>query len=113
MSYSTTERIVLDAVQEAPITAKSKSEQFRIRSRAQTPHHLSDSDSSAESLGSSFSNETEVTIASSSQEDMDALSAYGETDSSGKMDLIAESFQKATTTMTGPIALDTKLKIFG
>ena len=46
MSYSTMERMVLDAVEGKPTTAQSRSDHVRKRTRASTPFRDSESDSS-------------------------------------------------------------------
>ena len=45
MSYTTMKKMVLGAVRGAPVTAESRTDHFKIRNRAQTPHprHLSES----------------------------------------------------------------------
>ena len=46
MSYSTMERMVIDAVKGAPTTAPSRTAHFRSRDRAQTPGPMDESGSS-------------------------------------------------------------------
>ena len=89
-SFSTIERMVLDAVRGTPTALPSRTSHFQLRGRAQTPGPGSQSDSETESdqLG------TASDQLGSSSDDTGGASFYEETDSATEMDLISKSFKQ-------------------
>ena len=92
MSYTTIERMILDAVRGSPTIAPSRTGHFKIGEREQTPYRYADSDSSvAESGGLS-------TVDSEGQNTTDYgelgdSSSFGESDSAEEMTLISAAFE--------------------
>ena len=93
MSYSTMERMVLDAVKGTPTVAPSKTSHFQIRGRAQTPARRYEVDSSMSESGSDSNAQTGV----ESSDGMGGSSFYGESDSATEMALISGTFKQAPT----------------
>ena len=98
MSYNTMERMVTDAVKGTPTTAPSRTDHFRIRSRAATPFRHADSDSSdAEcSVPTTAGTDTSKTT---DQGELGDSSAFGESDSAEEMALISASFKPLAETV--------------
>ena len=90
-SFSTMERMVLDAVRGSPTALPSRTSHFQLRGRAQTPgpRPQSDSETDSEPPGSASDRP------GSSAEDTGGSSFYEETDSATEMDLISKSFKQA------------------
>ena len=92
MSYTTIERMILDAVRGRPTIAPSRTGHFQLGARAQTPYRYADSDSSDAESG-------QLPIVDS--EDQSATdygglgdsSTFGESDSAGEMALISATFE--------------------
>ena len=94
MTYTTIERMVIDAVKGMPTSAPSRTEHFRSRTRASTPFRVIESDSSdAESTDMSKSKPTETN--SSDLRDFDESATFEDSDSAGELALIASTFQKS------------------
>ena len=92
MSYTTMERMVIDAVKGMPTSAPSRTEHFRSRTRASTPFRVAESDSSdAESTDMSKSKHTETNSS-------DENATFEDSDSAGELALIASTFQKSNIT---------------
>ena len=93
MSFSTMERMVLDAVRETPTVAPSKTDRFRSRGRAQTPARGHEEDSSMSETDS----DPNARTGGESSDDMGKSSFFGESDSATKMALISETFKQTPT----------------
>ena len=109
MSYTTIERMILDAVWGSPTTAPSRTGHFQIAARAQTPYRYADSDSSDAETGglptvdSEYHNTTDYGELSDS-------SSFGESDSAGEMALVSATFEasnRGPTAKTASIAAQT------
>ena len=97
MSYTTMERMVVDAVKGMPTSTPSRTEHFRFRTRASTPFRVVESDSSdAESTDMSKTKPAETD--SSDLGDFDESAAFEDSDSAGELALIASNFQKSNIT---------------
>ena len=90
MSYSTMERMVLDAVKGTPTVAPSKTSHFQIGGRAQTPARVYEVDSSLSESGSDSNAQT----GAKSSDGMGGSSFYGESDSATEMTLISGTFKQ-------------------
>ena len=89
-SFSTMERMVLDAVRGSPTALPSRTSHFQLKKRAQTPGPGTQSDSETES-------DPQGTVSDqlgSSSDDTGNASFYEETDSATEMDLITKSFKQ-------------------
>ena len=93
MSYSTTKRMVLDAVRGTPIVALSKTDRFWSRVRAQTPARGHEEDSSMSEMDS----DPNVRTGCESSDGMGESSFFGESDSATEMALISETFKQTPT----------------
>ena len=89
-SFSTMERMVLDAVRGTPTALPSRTFHFQLKRRAQTPGPGCQSDSETESDPQGTASDQ---LGSSSDGTGDA-SFYEETDSATEMDLITKSFKQ-------------------
>ena len=89
-SFSTMERMVLDAVRGSPTALPSRTSHFQLRGRAQTPGPRSQSDSETDSDHPGSASDRP----GSSAEDTGGSSFYEETDSATEMDLISKSFKQ-------------------
>ena len=89
-SFSTMERMVLDAVRGSPTALPSRTSHFQLRGRAQTPGPRSQSDSETDSDHPGSATDRP----GSSAEDTGGSSFYEETDSATEMDLISKSFKQ-------------------
>ena len=97
-SYHTMERMVTDAVNSTPTTAPSRTDHFRIISRAATPFRHADSDSSDFECSvppSARTNTSETT----DQGELGDSSAFEEKDSAEEMALISLSFKPLAETL--------------
>ena len=95
MSYSTMDRMVLDAVRGTPAVAPSKTAQdnFQSRGRAQTPARGYGDDSSMSETDSDPKTQTGVDSSGGTGES----SFLGESDSATEMALISETFKQTPT----------------
>ena len=94
-SFTTMERMVIDAVRGAPTALPDRTAHFQIRGRSQTPMRTGTRDSSAsetESEGPSTPSSHRRVPADSNEES----SFYGESDSATEMELIAQTFSKGS-----------------
>ena len=92
-SFSTMERMVIDAVRGSPTVAPSRTAHFLSKGRCQTPMRRVSSDSSGtESEGEGTATTTRQP--DSSSEGTGESSYYEESDSATEMDLITRSFKK-------------------
>ena len=89
-SFSTMERMVLDAVRGTPTALPSRTSHFQLKKRAQTPGPGSQSDSETESDPLATASDQ----LGSSSDDTGGASFYEETDSATEMDLISKSFKQ-------------------
>ena len=89
-SFSTMERMVLDAVRGSPTALPSRTSHFQLRGRAQTPGPRSQSDSETDSDHPGSASDRP----GSSAEDTGGSSFYEETNSATEMDLISKSFKQ-------------------
>ena len=111
MSYTTIERMILDAVRESPTTAPSRTGHFQIAARAQTPYRYADSDSSDAETGgvptvdSEYHNTTDYGELSDS-------SSFGESDSAGEMALVSATFEASNRGPTAKCYLPHFLRLF-
>ena len=95
-SFTTMEKIVLGAGRGTPTTAESRTDHFRSRHRAQTPHPRVDSDTSEGGTESDSYCGPPGRGSSGTSAAEDMSMSYGESDSAAEMASIAESFQKST-----------------
>ena len=95
MSYTTMEEMVLGAVRGAPVTAKSRTDHFKIRRRAQTPHprDLSDSSDGSQSYDN-FGSSTDSAGDPNTESEDGVFDSPNETDSSAEMALISQAFKE-------------------
>ena len=109
MSYTTIERMILDAVRGSPKVAPSRTSHFQIGARAQTPYRCADSDSSdAESGGlpAACSEDQNTTDCG----ELGDSSSFGESDCAGEMALISatfEAFNRKSTAETTSVPAQT------
>ena len=89
-SFSTMERMVLDAVRGSPTALPSRTSHFQLRGRAQTPGPRPQSDSETDSDHPGSASDRP----GSSAEDTGGSSFYEETDSATETDLITKSFKQ-------------------
>ena len=89
-SFSTMERMILDAVRGTPTALPSRTSHFQLRWRAQTPGPRSQSDSETDSDHPGTASDHP----GSSADDTVGSSFYEETDSATEMDLISKSFKQ-------------------
>ena len=102
LTYSTMEKMVLDAVRGQPTTSQSRTDHFRTRARAQTPARGESSDSN---FGSESDSESiGRTLPSQALED---VTSCEESDGTTEMALIAASFGKQAT-VRPPVASSSK-----
>ena len=95
MSYTTMEKMVLGAVRGAPVTAESRTDHFKIRRRAQTPHPRDLSDISDGSQSNDDSGPCTDSVGDPNTESEDGVfDSPNETDSSAEMALISRAFKK-------------------
>ena len=100
-SFSTMEKMVIDAVRGRPAIAPSRTAHFYSGRRAQTPGPAAMGDSS----GSDTEREATLgdrDVGSTETEMTGESSYYGETDSATEMDLITKSFKKVTQGQGAP-----------
>ena len=90
------EKMVLGALRGAPATTQSRTDHFRSRHRAQTPHPHMDSDTSEGGIESDLCSELFVPGSSGTSAERDTTTSYEESDSAPEKALLAESFQKST-----------------
>ena len=100
-SFSTMERMVIDAVRGKPTVAPSKTAHFYSGRRAQTPGPGKAGDSSGSDTEGDATLRGKNSEPSSSGETGDS-SYYGETDSATEMDLITKSFKETTSAQDAP-----------
>ena len=93
MSYSTMERMVLDAVRGTPAVAPSRTAHFQSRGRAQTPARRYGDESSMSETDSDPNTQTGADSSGGTGES----SFLGESDSATEMALISETFRQAPT----------------
>ena len=98
MSYTTMEKMVLDAVRGTPTTALLRTAHFRSRERAQTPGA-----SSSRGWSSSDSdNDAPPETGTEGARDTDGSSFYAESDRATGMALISEALKRSTVTAQEP-----------
>ena len=98
-SFSTMERMVIDAVQCSPTVAPSRTAHFQSKGRCQKPMRRAPSDSSETESEGEGTSATERQPDSSS-EDTGESSCYEESDSATEMDLITKSFKRVSVPLT-------------
>ena len=91
MSHSVMERMILDAVRGRPTTAPSRTGQFKLGARAQTPFRSADSDSSDGETGGMPAVDSDFN--STDYGELGDSSSFGESDSAGEMALISATFK--------------------
>ena len=94
----------------APTTAQSRTDHFRSRHRAQTPHPHMDSDTSEGGTESHLCSGLPVPGSSGTSAGEDMTTSYEESDSAAEMALIAESFQKSTAEVSGKHSSTTRIQ---
>ena len=99
MSYTTMERMVLDAVKGTPTVAPSRTSHFQTRVRAPTPFGCSES---SDDETDNLTGACPLAGSSSGAEGTDTSAGFEDSDSSGEMALITETFKKNLTTDLGP-----------
>ena len=111
MSYTTIERMILDAVRGSPTIAPSRTGHFQLGARAQTPYRYANSDSSDAESGQLPIVDSEDQIATNFGGLGDS-STFGESDSAGEMALISATFEASnnrsavkTTSLPAPSGL--------
>ena len=103
MSYTTMEKMVLGAVRGAPVTAESRTDHFKIRHRAQTPHPRDLSDISDGSQSNDDSGPgTDSTGDPNSESDDGVFDSQNETDISAEMALISRAFKEPNVVEPDP-----------
>ena len=106
-SFSTIERMVIDAIPGSPTVAPSRTAHFQSKGRCQTPMRIAPSDSSETESDWEESSATARQPGTSS-EDTGKSSYYGESDSATEMDPITKSFKRASVPRTkGPDSAQT------
>ena len=101
-SFSTMERMVIDAVRGKPTVAPTRTAHFYSGRRAQTPGPGNARDSSGSDTEGDATLRGKNSEPSRSGETGDS-SYYGETDSATEMDLITKSFKKTTNVQDAPV----------
>ena len=91
-SYTTIERMILDAVRGSPTIAPLRTSPFQLGARAQTPYRYADSDSSDAETGRLPAVDSEDQSATDYGE-MGDSSTFEESDSAGEMALISATFE--------------------
>ena len=95
MSFTAMEQMAIGAVRGAPVTSSSRTDHFRVRSRAQTPGPGLHSDSEDSSRSENFPESgTDTSAESSSGQEDRGLDSSNDTDSSGEMALISQAFKE-------------------
>ena len=87
-SFTTMEKMVLGAVRGAPTTAESRTDHFRSRYRAHTPHPRIDSDTSEGGTESDLCSGPPVPGSSGTSAGEDMSTSYEESDSAAEMAFI-------------------------
>ena len=97
LTYTTMEKMILDALKGQPTTSQPRTDHFRLRTRAQTPAR-------GNSIDSSFGSElgSELPRHSVSEQISDKVTSCEESDGATEMALIAASFAKPA--LSGPAA---------
>ena len=101
MSYTTMERMVLDAVKGTPTAVPSRTDQLLLKARASTPFRVPDSDSS-DAESATFDGPRLETSDSGESRTLGDISTPDESDSAGKMALITQSFKKSKELFSNP-----------
>ena len=99
MSYTTIERMILDAVRGSPTIAPSRTKHFQLGARAQIPYRYASSDSSDAESGQLPVVDSEDQSAT----DLGGLgdsSTFGESDSAGEKALISATFEASNNRST-------------
>ena len=109
-SFTTMKKMVLGAVRGAPTTAQSRTDHFRSRHRARTPYLHMDSDISEAGTESDLCSGRPVPGSSGTSAGGDMTTSYEQSDTAGKMALIAESFQKSTAEVSGKHSSSTRIQ---
>ena len=91
LTYSTIERMILDAMKGAPTTAPSRTDHFKSRTRAEAPMRRMDSDSSLDSH-----TDCEASDPLWLGVDSEDIASCEESDGVTEMALISESFKKSS-----------------
>ena len=95
MSYTTMERMVLDAIKGTPTAVPSRTDQLLLKTRASTPFRVPDSDSS--DAESAIVDVRRIETSDSGEScTLGDISIPEESDSSGEMDLTSQSFKKSS-----------------
>ena len=101
MTCSTMERMVIGAVKGTPATAPSRTKHFLTRTRAQTPKPLQSGNSSSEEATTDPGQDSESHGDFSALYEVGDISMPEDSDSSGEMALIADTFRKSTYDSAG------------
>ena len=102
MTCTTMERMVIGAVKGSPATAPSRSGQFRIRARAQTPRPQQAGGSSSEEFLTDPGQDSEASGDFSALLEVGGISMPDDSDSSGEIASIADSFKRSSVQTTRP-----------
>ena len=95
MSFTAMEQMMIGAVRGAPVTSSSRTDHFRIRPRAQTPGPGLHSDTDGRPGSENFPESgTDTSVGTSSGQEDRGLDCSNDTDSSGEMALISQSFKE-------------------
>ena len=106
MSYTTMERMVLDAVKGTPTAVPSRSDQLRLRARAATPFRVPESDSG--DVESAALDDLRLETSDSGEScTLGDISIPEESDSSGEMALISQSFKESRGLVSTPRVQET------
>ena len=95
------ERMVIAAVKGTPATAPSRTKHFLIRTRAQTPKPMQSGNSSSEEVITDPGQDSEACGDFSALLEVGDISMPENSDSSGEMALIADTFRKSAFENTG------------
>ena len=106
MSYTTMERMVLDAVKGTPTAVPSRTDQLRLRARAATTLRVPDSDSS--DVESAALDDLRLETSDSGEScTLGDISIPEESDSLGEMALISQSFKESRGLVSTPRVQET------
>ena len=97
LSFTTMEKLVIEAVKGKPATAQSRTDHFRIKGKTQSLSQPLSVDSSEEGSGAESNTESNKDDTSDNTVDTDDQHQQGvDTDSAGELALIEENFRKAS-----------------
>ena len=96
------EEVAIGAIEKSPATASSRTRQFRTRTRAQTPRHRQGSASSSGGFATDPELGSETVRDIDLEQEIEDNSLFNDSDSSGEMALIAETFKRSESGYIAP-----------